>query len=548
MKHAIVDFNLKKIKKMSQDEQIAIKNLIIQTYIIDNLSKAQSCEKLNITKKIFNSVCNYFNIKKSKELITIQIKRDYVNKYGVENPQQRKEIREKTKNTCLDKYGYENPYQVPEIKEKIKQTNLKKYGVEYTSQCEQIKEKIKKTMLKKYGVDHNWKSEKSRTKMKKTMLKKYGVEYALQSNEIKENMKLNNIKKYGCKSPTEIHINEEHLNVLLNKDLFLNFINTLDYEDRTIYNVSKLLNVTFTTINNYAHTYNLWDNFNHNSLTSNLELQIILFLNENKIDYVLHDRSLIKPFEIDIWLPKFNFAIECNGNYWHSLKDKSYHKNKSLLAKNNNFFIFHLFEYELNNDNVINYLKNKLMNNQKIIYGRNCKLKEIETKKELDKFLNKYHIQQTCKNQKIKLGLYYNDELVQVMTFGKSRYDKNYEYELLRLCSHKDYKVVGGAEKLFKYFLKNYNPQSIISYCDFSKFSGDVYERLGMKFDKLTNPQLIWVKGNKYINESLLLKLGYDKLFNTNYGKGTSNEELMKQNGWIGVYNCGQLRYVYKSN
>ena len=73
-----------------------------------------------------------------------------------------------------------------------------------------------------------------------------------------------------------------------------------------------------------------------------------------------------------------------------------------------------------------------------------------------------YHLQSTCRGQKIRLGLYYNNQLVSLMTFGKSRFNKNCEYELLRYCSH--YNVVGGAEKLFKHFINEYKPSSIVSY------------------------------------------------------------------------------------
>ena len=131
------------------------------------------------------------------------------------------------------------------------------------------------------------------------------------------------------------------------------------------------------------------------------------------------------------------------------------------------------------------------------------------------------------------------------MTFGKPRYNKNYEWELLRLCTHKDYKVVGGSERLFKYFLREINPQSIISYCDNSKFSGDVYERLGMILSSKGSPHCIWSKGKEKITNNLLLQRGYDQLFNANYGKGTSNRNLMIQNGWVEVYDCGQLTYIW---
>ena len=34
--------------------------------------------------------------------------------------------------------------------------------------------------------------------------------------------------------------------------------------------------------------------------------------------------------------------------------------------------------------------------------------------------------------------------------------------------------------------------------------------------------------------------------FGTNYGKGTSNEQLMLDNGWLPVYDCGQAVYEFR--
>ena len=131
------------------------------------------------------------------------------------------------------------------------------------------------------------------------------------------------------------------------------------------------------------------------------------------------------------------------------------------------------------------------------------------------------------------------------MTFGKPRYNKNYEWELLRLCSHKDFKVVGGAEKLFKHFLEMQSPNSIISYCDYSKFSGEVYNRLGFKQKGNPKPSKHWSRGEEHITDNLLRQRGYDQLFNANYGKGTSNEQLMLENGWLPIYDCGQLVFIW---
>ena len=175
-------------------------------------------------------------------------------------------------------------------------------------------------------------------------------------------------------------------------------------------------------------------------------------------------------------------------------------------------------------------------------------IKEV-SKKDTDDFLNKYHLQNTCRGQEVRLGLY-NDEdiLLEVMTFGQPRYNKNYEWELLRLCTKAEYKVVGGAEKLFNAFKYSYEPKSIISYCDYSKFNGDVYTKLGFNIVRKPVPAKHWCKEDTQITDNLLRQRGYDQLFNTNYGKGTDNEELMILNGWLPIYDCGQISFGWNQD
>lgn len=133
------------------------------------------------------------------------------------------------------------------------------------------------------------------------------------------------------------------------------------------------------------------------------------------------------------------------------------------------------------------------------------------------------------------------------MTFGKPRYNKNYQWELLRLCTDVNYRVVGGTERLFKNFKINYSPESIISYCDSSKFIGNIYIKLGFKLVNDGRPSKHWSKQTSHITDNLLRQQGFDRLFKTNYGKGTSNEELMLENGWLPIYDCGQAVYVWNN-
>ena len=257
----------------------------------------------------------------------------------------------------------------------------------------------------------------------------------------------------------------------------------------------------------------------------------------------------------DFCLPKQNVLIEINPTYTHTVvgnhynnfqyndKYETYHLEKTNLALKNGYHCIHIWQWD-NWDKII-----QLVLNKEKLYARKLQLKEIN-KQQANAFLNKYHIQDKCNGNIVNLGLYFNSELVQVMTFGKPRYNKNYQYELLRLCSHANYMIVGGAERLFKYFITNYQPKSIISYCDISKFSGDVYNRLGFKLKEQTKPAKIWSKhetlNKEYITDNLLRQRGYDQLFNTNYGKGTNNEELMLENGWLPVYDCGQKVYIWE--
>ena len=251
-------------------------------------------------------------------------------------------------------------------------------------------------------------------------------------------------------------------------------------------------------------------------------------------------------FKVDNILIELNPTITHNIDWIpfgdHAGLDRKYHLIKSDLAKKNNFRCIHIWDWD-DQEKIINSLSPK-----KTIYARNCKLDIIQDYSELDNFLDQNHFQNSCKGQRIALGLYYNGTLVQVMTFGKPRYSKRFEYELLRLCTKSKFKVVGGSEKLFKYFIDNYNPKSIVSYCDLSKFNGDIYSRLN--FNHISNgvPTVHWynIKTKQHITDNFLRQRGFDQLFNTNYGKGTRNEDLMKSAGFFRICDCGQAVYAYK--
>lgn len=247
------------------------------------------------------------------------------------------------------------------------------------------------------------------------------------------------------------------------------------------------------------------------------------------------DQTLI---EVDPW-PFHNTTF--NPIAGQSPISKDYHFKKSRVAKSAGYRCIHIFDWE-DQDKIIQSLQSKIR-----LYARDCELREVSAK-DSEIFLNQYHFQDSCKGQKVRLGLYYRDILIELMTFGTPRYNKKYQWELLRLCTRSNYYVIGGAEKLYKYFLTYFNPNSIISYCDKSKFTGDVYSKLGMTVIRAGAPSKHWYNHQLgiHITDNLLRQRGFDQLYGKMfgcYGKGTSNEELMRGHGFVEIYDCGQQSF-----
>ena len=228
------------------------------------------------------------------------------------------------------------------------------------------------------------------------------------------------------------------------------------------------------------------------------------------------------------------------GPYNNAGVAPDYHSKKSQLAKEHGPQCIHVFDW-FDQNKLINFLQPRTT-----VYARNCEIAELN-KKTANSFLNETHLQGPCRGNTINLGLYYNEKLVQVMTFGKSRYSKKYDYELLRLCSLSGITVVGGASKLFSYFISQLNPKSVLSYCDFSLFSGAVYDNLNFKLVR-TNRIKHWYnsKTNEHYTDRYIQTNGFDRIFKTNYGKGASNTELMLSHGFVEIYDAGQGVYLWQ--
>ena len=230
----------------------------------------------------------------------------------------------------------------------------------------------------------------------------------------------------------------------------------------------------------------------------------------------------------------------------------NYELNRRNKSREHNRLSIHIFEDEwlYKCDIVKSRIRNLLKITQRKIYGRNCVIKEVSNSDAMS-FLNLNHIQGGiyCK---YNFGLYYNDELVSLMTFGSLRKSlgsniEDKSYELLRFCNKINTNVVGGASKLFKYFLEKINPNKVISYCDLRWSDGNLYETLGFLFSHKSKPNYFYVDENKRIRENRF-KYRKDKLITDGFDKEKSEHEIMLDRGIYRIYDCGCNVYLYQKN
>lgn len=275
------------------------------------------------------------------------------------------------------------------------------------------------------------------------------------------------------------------------------------------------------------------------------EIEIKNLLNSYPIKYEEHNRNIITPLELDFYIPSKNLAIEYNGLYWHSNKNKNYHLNKTNLCKNNNIQLLHIFENEWieKPDIVKSTILNKLGLTSKKIYARKCSIKEIGYG-EAKTFLINNHIQ-GCAISPVNIGLFFNDILVSLMTFGKRKItgSKINTWELLRYSTLLNNIVIGGASRLLKYFENKYKPVKLLTYADKRYSTGNLYIQLNFKLDHESKPNYWYCRGNKLYNRVGFQKHKLSKKLKI-FDPLLSEWENMKNNGYDRIWDCGNYVFI----
>lgn len=411
---------------------------------------------------------------------------------------------------------------------KNEKTNMVNIGTLYPSQNKKVKEKYKNTMLERYGVDNSLKMEGvhqlaiERSKMPES------IEKRKKTNEI--NWGSDNITK------TEFFFNKTKIG---NDENFIKYL-----RDNTCLFICE-----------DGHYFEISTTNYHNRKNDNIKLCTICnpigdskSIKEKELfEYIqsIYSGEIIQSYrdvlEIDIYLPNLGIGFEFNGLYWHSEehKEKNYHLHKTNYFNEKGIRIIHIWEDEwiFKNNIIKSQIKNWLGLIDKKIWARNCKVTEIKDIKLSKNFLDHNH-RQGSDISIIKLGLFYNNELVSLMTFNKSegrKKMKENEWNLSRFCNKLNYLVVGSSTKLLKYFEKNFKVDRIVSYSDKDWSIGQLYYILGFNRIYETNPDYKYIIGNKRIHKSRYRK----SKINTKL----SESKQMRLNGINRIYDCGKIKF-----
>ena len=420
-----------------------------------------------------------------------------------------------------------------EIQEKIKETTLQRFGVENFFQRKDL---IRDSFRKKYNVDNVWEIQGINEKRKQTNMLRYGYETNLNNKSTLSKTIFKKQQNFLLKYPDFDFINYTGKTLSIKCNLCDNIY---DIDRSTLCHRVSFQKIPCTICNPI------------NSSESFFEKEILTFI-KNIYDGVVieNDRNVINPKELDILIPDKKIAIEFNGLFWHSSEfvDYKYHLNKTELCENKDINLIHIFEDEWfhKKEIVKSIIKSKLNIFDNILYARKCRINEIDSKT-YKTFCNENHIQGSV-NSAIKIGLFYNDELVSIMSFGglrKSLGSKSEEgtYEMLRYCSKLNTLILGGASKLFSFFIKKYQPNKIISFSDKRFFNGEVYNQLNFNFSKNTDPNYFYVID--YLKRENRFKYRKDVLIKEGFDKEKTEFQIMEERGIHRIYDCGNKKWIW---
>lgn len=462
-----------------------------------------------------------------------------IQRYGVAYPAQSKKIQEKMKATNRERYGVENIF---EDKQRIQKALIDKYGVENAMSIPGAKEKMKKTQS---SLDRKTIEEKR----KKTNMERYGHECSLHNITIQQNIRKNSKKKY--------------LKTLFSSDRVREVVAPLFSIEEYQGNIDTKGQVLYYPWNCQICKHSFKDYIANGHIPrcpycyppgvkGVAEKEFLLWLHSilpQDIEIIENSRKLISPLEIDMYIPQKKLAIEFDEVYWHCEKvsgDKrgsSYHVGKTEACEAQGIKLIHILDEEwFNRKDIVKSIVRSLLGLPcKSIMARKCEIHKVSPA-DSRSFYEINHLQGYA-GASFRMGLYYQGELVSLLSIGKNRFKKNC-YEVVRFASILNTRVSGALSKLWKYAQLLLPPSyEILSYVDRRWFTGESNEKMGLSKDHINPPSFYYTKDFKTLHN----RLEFQKHLLSNkiekFDPHLTEWENMQLNGYDRIWDCGTIVY-----
>lgn len=480
------------------------------------------------------------------------------------NPERQKKIRK----TTLDHFG-STSFFTSEIGKAKQQAWLEKNGVENAFQLESVKSKSKASRKANFGYEFTMQSPEKRKLASDNYKAKTGYDHQFHDPKVKAKIEAEHQRKL------ELGIDEKALFKLnWRKKRYQQLVDFHgeveprfsfdDYKDCT--RLSQYTKIFKWHCNKCGDDFEALFDPNlttrehlfarcpkcHPILcgTSKPEIEMVDFIKSIYCGEVLNNcKKVIYPLELDCYVPEKKLAFEFDGIFFHSevggQKSKFYHLAKTKQCEAQDIQLVHIFgdEWENKKDIVKSRIANLFGSYKQNVYARNCIVKEIDNATS-KAFQEANHLQGAL-NSSVNLGLHFNNELISLMTFGKPRFGKQHEWELLRFCNKLGCHVQGAAGKLLKHFERTWKPKSIVTYADRRWSRGKLYGALGFKLDHASDPNY-WYLAPKSLTRFSRMQFQKSKLKDLlqNFDKNKTEVENMLAAGYDRIFDCGNLVFT----
>jgi hypothetical protein len=423
------------------------------------------------------------------------------------------------------------------------------------ARCDVFKTSLAESNLKNHGYNFSFQNPVSQARRKETMVENYGYEFSFQDPTIHDIAKHQN-SVTGTETRRQTMITRYNVDYVAHINMPLNVLQTLsDKETLTSYllednpgTVASMLNVDRNTVIRYIRLHDI---------DQDLICKKCSGFEKSVYDYVAslvgpelcvqNDFSVIGPLEVDINVPSFKIAIECNGDYWHSdlFKRKDYHYIKWEKCNDVGVQLIHIAECDWYNKTtkIKSMLKSHFKQKQSGIGGRSTYVASVDGKT-ARAFVNKYHLQNFVGGQ--HFGAFdKNHNLLAIMTFGWTRGSKESRRRELKRWVTDNFTHPGLFSKVFKYAHSVMKFAKIVSYSMNDWFTGNIYLSCNFVRKSVTYPDYYYIIDGCRTHCSNFTKSNIKLKFPAIYDHSQTEKKMMDDLGILRTWTAGKTEWIW---